>query len=62
MIWDHLLTAIYVIVGLAVVVLGLIFLTAVVSKVQMRSWLSEIDKHFSNKYNKFKKEKDVQKD
>jgi hypothetical protein len=62
MIWDHLLLAIYAILGLAVVVLGLILLTALLSKVQMNSWLSEIDKHFNNKYHKFKKEKDVQKD
>jgi hypothetical protein len=60
--WDYLLTAIYVVLGLAVAVLGLIILTKILSKVQMRTWLSEIDRHFSNKYHKFKKEKDVQKD
>ena len=56
--WNYLLITIYVTLGLAVVVLILIVLTVVLSKVQMKSWLSEIDKHFSNK---FKKEKDVQK-
>jgi hypothetical protein len=61
---DYIIKALGIVLGIAGSVVGVIFLTHLISKVQMRSWLSEIDKHFSNKYTKLKKEEheQVQKD
>jgi hypothetical protein len=54
--------AIEIVIGIVIVLAILMIITHVLSKVQMRSWLSEADKFLNNKYHKLKKEEhDVQK-
>jgi hypothetical protein len=61
MIWHYILTAIYILLGLAAVIFVIIMLTIIVSTVQMRTWISVLDRFLSNKYHKLKKEENVQK-